>query len=208
LLAELSVEERTWGEAQVALASAHLAGADPQAAVKTLAPVVDGTTRVLRDLSAIEALLLNAIAHDRLGEKQAAESDVERALGLAEPEAIIFPFVLVPVPELLEGHPRYRTAHGGFLTDILNLLGGSSLPPRSREPLELREDLSESELRVLRFLPSNLSAPEIAAQLYLSTSTVKTHMRHIYTKLGVHRRTEAVEHARQLGLLGPSARRR
>jgi LuxR family maltose regulon positive regulatory protein len=59
---------------------------------------------------------------------------------------------------------------------------------------------------VLRYLPSNLSAREIAAELYVSTSTVKTHMRHIYEKLDAHRRTEAVDRARELGLLGPSAR--
>ena len=73
---------------------------------------------------------------------------------------------------------------------------------------ELAEALTESELRVLRYLPSNLSAPEIAAEIFLSTSTVKTHMRHIYDKLDAHRRTEAVERARALGLLGPSAPRR
>ena len=61
---------------------------------------------------------------------------------------------------------------------------------------------------MLRYLPSNLSAPEIAAEIFLSTSTVKTHMRHIYEKLGVHRRTEAVERARDLGLLGPSSQPR
>ena len=61
-------------------------------------------------------------------------------------------------------------------------------------------------MRVLRFLPSNLTAPEIAAEVFLSTSTVKTHMHHIYEKLGAHKRTEAVERARNLGMLGPSAR--
>ena len=74
--------------------------------------------------------------------------------------------------------------------------------------MELAEDLTESEIRVLRYLPSNLSAPEIAAEVFLSTSTVKTHMRHVYEKLGVHKRTEAVERARDLGLLGPSVRSR
>ena len=73
---------------------------------------------------------------------------------------------------------------------------------------ELQEALTESEIRVLRYLPSNLSAPEIAAEIFLSTSTVKTHMRHIYEKLGAHKRTEAVDRARELGLLGPSARAR
>jgi LuxR family transcriptional regulator, maltose regulon positive regulatory protein len=51
------------------------------------------------------------------------------------------------------------------------------------------------------------SAPEIADQLYLSVNTVKTHMRHVYDKLGAHRRHEAVEQARALGLLAPSPRR-
>ena len=54
---------------------------------------------------------------------------------------------------------------------------------------------------------TGLSAPEIADQLYLSVNTVKTHMRHLYDKLGVHRRHEAVEQARALGLLAPSPHR-
>ena len=135
-----------------------------------------------------------------------AERDIERALDLAEPDALVFPFVVVPARDLLERHPRHRTAHAALLADLLDVLGGSSLPARRREPATLPEPLSESELRVLRFLPSNLSAPEIAAELYVSTSTVKTHMRHIYEKLDAHRRTEAVDRARELGLLGPSAR--
>jgi LuxR family transcriptional regulator, maltose regulon positive regulatory protein len=60
---------------------------------------------------------------------------------------------------------------------------------------------------VLRYLPTNLSGPEIANELYVSTNTVKTHMHKLYAKLGTHRRAEAVERARALGLLAPSARR-
>jgi LuxR family maltose regulon positive regulatory protein len=108
--------------------------------------------------------------------------------------------------DLLERHPRHRTAHAALLSDILDVLAGSSLQARDGDSPALREELSNGELRVLRYLPSNLSAPEIAAELYVSTSTVKTHLRHIYAKLGAHRRTEAVERARALGLLGPSAR--
>jgi LuxR family transcriptional regulator, maltose regulon positive regulatory protein len=67
------------------------------------------------------------------------------------------------------------------------------------------DPLSKSELRVLRYLPTHLSAPEIGAELHVSTSTVKTHMRNLYAKLGAHSRTEAVASARSLGLLAPSA---
>ncbi len=72
----------------------------------------------------------------------------------------------------------------------------------------LLDPLSGSELRVLRYLPTHLSAPEIAGELSDSTSTVKTHMRNLYAKLGVHSRAEAVESARTLGLLAPSGRSR
>ena len=66
------------------------------------------------------------------------------------------------------------------------------------------EPLSDSELRVLRYLPTHLSAPEIADQLSISRNTVKTHMRNLYAKLGTHRRADAVIRARDLGLLAPS----
>jgi LuxR family transcriptional regulator, maltose regulon positive regulatory protein len=72
----------------------------------------------------------------------------------------------------------------------------------------LAEPLRDSELRVLRYLPTNLTAPEIARELYVSTNTVKTHMRNVYAKLGTHRRTETIARARDLGLLAPSASRR
>jgi LuxR family maltose regulon positive regulatory protein len=134
------------------------------------------------------------------------ERDIERALDLAEPDSLLFPFVSIPVRDLLERHPRHRTAHATLLADLVTVLGGSSLPARRGEPAMPPEPLSASELRVLRFLPSNLSAGEIAGQLFVSTSTVKTHMRHIYEKLDAHRRTEAVDRARELGLLGRSSR--
>jgi LuxR family transcriptional regulator, maltose regulon positive regulatory protein len=74
--------------------------------------------------------------------------------------------------------------------------------PRLAGPL--LEPLSGSEFRVLRYLPTNLSTPEIARELSVSPNTVKTHIRHLYAKFGTHQRTEAVELARALGLLAPS----
>jgi DNA-binding CsgD family transcriptional regulator len=67
--------------------------------------------------------------------------------------------------------------------------------------------LTHGETRVLQYLPTNLSAREIAGDLYLSVNTVKTHQRHLYQKLGACSRTQAVEKARALGLLAPSAPR-
>jgi len=80
----------------------------------------------------------------------------------------------------------------------------SAPPPAGPRPL--LEPLSDSELRVLRYLPTNLTGPEIAGQLYVSHNTVKSHMRSLYTKLGTHHRADTVTLARDLGLLAPSAR--
>jgi LuxR family maltose regulon positive regulatory protein len=204
-LARLTDRDRCFGEARTALAALRLAEGDPRAATELVAPVLDGTAPVVRVGSLIQALVLDAVAHDQLGERDAVERDIERALDLAEPDALVYPFLVARARDVLERHPRHRTSHAALLADLLDVLGGSPVEPRRRGPGMLPVGLSESELRVLRYLPSNLSAPEIAAELYVSTSTVKTHMRHIYDKLDAHRRTEAVERARQLGLLGPRA---
>jgi len=199
--------ERGSGEGRVALAWLRLAEAGPGAAVDVLAPVLDGSARALGDFTVVQARLLDAVARDRLGDGRAAQAALERALDLAEPNALVWPFLVTPVRELLDRHPRHGTAHAALLADVLDALAGSSPHARGGDGVDPAEELSQGELRVLRYLPTNLGVPEIAAELYLSTNTVKTHMRHIYAKLGVHRRTEAVERARGLGLLGPSARR-
>jgi DNA-binding CsgD family transcriptional regulator len=74
-------------------------------------------------------------------------------------------------------------------------------PRSARRP----QGLTHGEARVLHYLPSNLSAREIAGELYLSVNTVKTHQRHLYQKLGARSRTQAVRQARALGLLAPPA---
>jgi LuxR family maltose regulon positive regulatory protein len=77
------------------------------------------------------------------------------------------------------------------------------IAPGRRAAGPLRDPLSEAELRVLRYLPSNLKATEIAAELCVSSNTVRTHLRHVYAKLDAHSRSEAVARARELGLAGP-----
>ena len=106
---------------------------------------------------------------------------------------------------MLREHPGHRTAHATFIAEILDVLGGGSARHLG-EPGPPLDELSEAELRVVRYLPTNLKAPEIAAELFISTNTVRTHLRHIYAKLGAHGRAEAVERARDLQLLGPSSR--
>jgi LuxR family maltose regulon positive regulatory protein len=103
--------------------------------------------------------------------------------------------------ELLDALPRHETAHGALLADIVDLLRGRSAPSIDREAHSEPEELSPSELRVLRYLPTNLTRPEIAQELYVSINTVNTHMRSIYSKLGAHDRSSAVQRARELRLL-------
>ena len=111
--------------------------------------------------AAIDASLLDALAREQLGDRRAAEASIERALDLAEPEGVLLPFVLFPVRELLERHPRHRTAHATLLSEILDVLAGLAAAARGAAA-PLHEELSEAELRVVRYLPSNLKAPEIA----------------------------------------------
>ena len=151
--------------------------------------------------TAMEALLIHAAAHEELGDARAVEASLERALAIAEPDGIVLPFALVPVRALLERHRSHRTAHAALLATILDILGGGSPEP---EVQALREPLSHAELRVVRYLPSNLKAAEIASGLCVSPNTVRTHLRHIYAKLDAHTRSEAVTRARRLGLLAPA----
>jgi LuxR family maltose regulon positive regulatory protein len=208
VLAGLGKPDRDRGEMHIALAALRLAQDDPHAATVALAPVLDGSAPLVRRTWAVAAFALEAIARDALGDTGAAERALERALDLAEPEGALWYFLLRPAPDLLERHARHRTTHASLIAEILSLLAARRLasPPAGRQPL--REPLRESEIRVLRYLPTNLSAPEIASELHVSRNTVKTHMRNLYTKLGTHGRAEAVERARALGLLAPSARQR
>jgi LuxR family maltose regulon positive regulatory protein len=101
--------------------------------------------------------------------------------------------------ELLEALPRHETAHAALLTDILDIMHGAS--PAATDQRPYPTELSPGELRVLRFLPTNLSRLEIASELSVSPNTVSTHIRSIYAKLGVRDRSSAVQRARELRLL-------
>jgi LuxR family transcriptional regulator, maltose regulon positive regulatory protein len=206
-LAALGDQDRDLGQMRTSLAALRLAQDDPHAAVAALAPVLDGSAPIPWPAWLAQPFLLEAIARDALGDEGAARLALERALDLAEPDGLLTIFLLHPAPGLLARHARHRTAHAALVAEVLSLLAGTRAAPPPPGPRPLYDPLRGSELQVLRYLPTGLSVPEIAGQLYLSVNTVKTHMRNLYGKLGVHRRHEAVERARALGLLAPSPRR-
>jgi LuxR family maltose regulon positive regulatory protein len=114
---------------------------------------------------------------------------------------LMFPFAMTGAGGLLDAVPRHETAHAALLDGIVDLLQGEAVPSFDPVPASQSEELSHSELRVLRYLPTNLTRPEIAGELYLSVHTVNTHIRNIYAKLGARDRSSAVQRARELRLL-------
>jgi LuxR family maltose regulon positive regulatory protein len=224
VLAELDEDERVSAEMRIAAAALRLASDDPRAAADALAPVLDGPVSGALRIQPVTAMLLEAQARDALGDRAAAGRVLERALDITESNGLFLPFLLDPVPALLERHRLYRTAHPALISQLLDLppvtkgaggVRGGGQPPRDqggsggdRPPgLTGPAQLTDSETRVLRYLPTHLTVPDIAHELFLSENTVNTHRRHLYAKLGVHSRHEAVDRARALGLLAPTTRR-
>ena len=178
-----------------------LAGGDPAGALDVLRGVPDITSPTGPAFTLVETHLLAGIAHLNLGDRHAAAAAAEAALAAAEPDRLIFPFAMTDAAELLGTLPSHQTAHGALLTDIADLLQGRSVPSADGQRGPEVEELSPSELRVLRFLPTNLTRPDIARELYVSVNTVNTHVRNIYSKLDAHDRSSAVRRARELRLL-------
>jgi LuxR family maltose regulon positive regulatory protein len=202
VLDQVGDAERALPEMRIASAALRLAHDDPEGATVALEPLLDEAALAMRPrVWPVQALLVDAIARDALGDAGGAQRAVERALDVAEPEGLLLPFLLYPAAGLLERHRR-GSSHAALISEILDVLSGTT--PASTQLL--REPLSKSETRVLRYLPTNLSASEIASELHLSVNTIRTHMRHLYAKLGAHTRAEAVERARALELLAPSSR--
>ena len=215
-LATLDAERARSGEIGKARAAIALAEGDPAAALRVLRDVLDGTAPVIGYLTVIEALLLAGLAHRELGDQRAARQAAERALALALADRPVLPFLMTDSRKLLEALPRHQTPHAALLADILHVMHEESPAPsdqhESAPGAELSAadlsagdlsagELSPGELRVLRYLPTNLSRPEIATELSVSPNTVSTQIRSIYAKLGVRGRSAAVQRARELRLL-------
>jgi LuxR family maltose regulon positive regulatory protein len=197
-----SAEDELAHGIRTARAAVCIAEGDPSTARDLLQDVLDAQPPAgLPAFGLVEAHLHAGIAHLGLGDRKAAAAAAEAALSAAEPDRLIFPFAMIGTEELLEALPRHQTAHGALLADIVDVLRGARAPSAQREPLSQPEELSPSELRVLRLLPTNLTRPEIARELYVSINTVNTHLRNIYSKLGASDRSSAVSRARELRIL-------
>ncbi len=200
-LAALDDDRASSGEIRDACAVICLAEGDPAAALAAVQDVLDGTAPVIGYVTLVVTYLLAGLAHRELGDQRAANEAAERALALAEADRLVLPFAITGSAELLEALPRHETAHAALRADILDVLHGSSPAAEDQSSSPLAEELSPSELRVLRYLPTNLSRPEIASELSVSVNTVNTHVRSIYAKLQARDRSSAVQRARELRLL-------
>jgi len=162
-----------------------------------------------RVLFLAEVLALQALAQARLGDRSAALRSLQRALELSEPSGYLRGFASAG-PELVP-LLRQLSAAGeapAFIARVLQAAVGDVTPERVPQPQHhaaplsfMRESLTEREEAVLRLLPTHLSSSEIAERLVVAPSTVRTHIKNIYSKLQVHSRDEAVRRARDWGLL-------
>ncbi len=200
-LAAIGDDRAASGEVASARAAICLAEGNPAAALEAAQAVLDGTAPVIGYVTVVEAQLRAGLAHRALGDQQAAGQAAERALALAEADRLVLPFVMTGSEPLLAALPRHETAHAALLAGLLDVLHGTAAAPAVPSPVPPAEQLSPSEFRVLGYLPTNLSRPEIARELSVSVNTVNTHMRNIYAKLQAQNRTAAVRRARELRLL-------
>ncbi len=184
-------------------ARAALVRADPAVAIEGLRGHAAGDAAQADLATRLEVLVLDAVARHAQLDHAGAAASLERALALAGAER--FPWVFLqagsPLRDLLARQVRQGTRHRGLVEELQVLLDRRSPGAQAAHSMPLLEPLSKRELTVLGYLETMLSTEEIAAELFLSTNTVKTHTKSIYRKLGVTRRRHAISQARALRLL-------
>jgi LuxR family maltose regulon positive regulatory protein len=174
-------------------------GAGPES-VALLDRLLHAAQHAVRLGSVIEILVLQALVHGQHGRTSAALTSLEQALVLAEPEGYVRVFIDEgpPLARLLEAGVRHGLT-AGYVHELLakfHSRGGGAPAKRA-----LIEPLSERELDVLRLLATDLDGPEIARELTVSLSTMRTHTRSIFNKLEVNSRRAAVRRAQELGII-------
>ena len=198
------IQSADLSDSAVALARLELALGDPEAALRAIASFLADPNDALMPVSRTEAWAIDAIARDAIHDEPGALRAIERALDLAEPRGYTNAIVRhgPPVRSLLRRRIAGGTAHRAFAGELLAVLEQEPTA-RRHNGHALLEPLSERELTVLRFLPTMMPNAEIAAEMFVSVNTVKTHLKHIYRKLDVSERRDAVRRGRELHLLSP-----
>ena len=202
-LAELCSEDAP--DAAIGLARLELACGHPEAAIEAVATFLADEREPVLPVAGVEARVIEAIALDATHDADGALRALERALDLAEPRGFSNAIARYgpPVRSLLRRLIAHGTGHRALVGDLVSALDQPGTPAAATATTVLLEPLSERELAVLRFLPTMMSNAEIAAEMFVSVNTVKTHLKHVYRKLDVTDRRDCVRRARDLRLLSP-----
>jgi LuxR family maltose regulon positive regulatory protein len=178
-----------------AVARLHLVEGDLAAAEEVLAAFPDDGATVRGQVEG--GVLRSLVLAPR--DRAAALSRLDDALCAAAPLGMRRPFLVrgAELRDLLSARIEAGTAASAFALDLVRRMSGQG----SRPPAALAATLTDREQLVLRYLSSALSNAEIAAELYLSVNTIKTHQRMVYRKLGAAGRRDAVRRAKELRLL-------
>jgi LuxR family maltose regulon positive regulatory protein len=175
-------------------------------AVRLLSRLHEAAETSGRAGSLLEIRMLQALAHDAQGDRPQALQSLGQAWAQApEPDGYVWLFLDegTPMVELLREAEKQGLAgnHAGRLLRVSTARDGEA-HDAGRPPAPWSADrLSERELQVLRLLDTELSGPEIARELFVSHNTLRTHTKHIFTKLEVTTRRAAVRRARERGLM-------
>jgi LuxR family maltose regulon positive regulatory protein len=193
---------REQADSQLMLGKLLLSEGDFAGALDAARPIMDGTADGVTLQIKVAALLAAAVANRRLGLTETAAELLEQALALAEPDdaSRVFLDAGQPVRSAITVLVPPTSRCAGFAGRILERFD-IQLPHAGGAPEQAEVLLTDSELAVLRFLPSHLTNQEIAEALFLSINTVKTHLRSAYRKLGVTSRRAAIARGRRLDLL-------
>ncbi|MGD8819560.1 MAG: LuxR C-terminal-related transcriptional regulator, partial [Anaerolineae bacterium] len=191
---------------QVILGRLLVAEGKMEEALAILGPLAQRMEERKRLDLAIESYVLAALAFQATGDSDGALDALGRALTLAAPGGHIRMFMDegLPMAALLK-QAASRGIMAQYASQLLTAFDTHTTSPDSAHlepsPQPLIDPLSEREMDVLRLLPTGMSNPEIADHLYIAVSTVRSHLKSIYSKLNVHKRWDAVQRAKESGLL-------
>jgi LuxR family maltose regulon positive regulatory protein len=155
----------------------------------------------------LQILVTQVLVYQLQGDTSKAYAVLERALTLAQPEGYFRIFVDEgePLRSLLSGFrgsiEKQSRGKNHELSNYVDKLLSASAQPKRIQHSELVEPLSQRELEILRLLQTELSVPEIAGELVIAVSTVRTHTKSIFSKLNVNNRRAAVKRAAELNLI-------